>query len=131
LVREGARWYQGTADTVRQNLRNFLERPYEYYLVLSGDHLYRMDYGDLLHEHVSVLMGAGYYQAEAWEPKPDVPPLGIGRHCYIEGAIIDKNARIGEGVVITPNGKPANMDVENYCIRDGVVMVTKGAMIPN
>ena len=44
---EGARWYQGTADAVRQNLRYFLERPYEYYLILSGDQLYRMDYGDL------------------------------------------------------------------------------------
>ena len=79
----------------------------------------------------SVLMGAGFYQAEAWEPKPSAPPLGIGRHCHIEGAIIDKNARIGEGVVITPNGKPANLDAENYFIRDGVVVVTKGAMIPN
>ena len=49
---QGARWYQGTADAVRQNLCYFLERPNEYYLVLSGDHLYRMDYGDLLHEHV-------------------------------------------------------------------------------
>src|SRR5271165_4471582 len=41
---EGSRWYQGTADAVRQNLRYFLERPYEYYLILSGDQLYRMDY---------------------------------------------------------------------------------------
>jgi glucose-1-phosphate adenylyltransferase len=49
---EDACWYQGTADAVRQNLRYFLQRPYEYYLVLSGDHLYRMDHGDLLHEHV-------------------------------------------------------------------------------
>jgi glucose-1-phosphate adenylyltransferase len=36
---DGARWYQGTADAVRQNLRYFLERPYEYYLILSGDSL--------------------------------------------------------------------------------------------
>jgi len=327
---EDARWYQGTADAVRQNLRYFLQRPCEYYLVLSGDHLYRMDYGDLLHEHVrtgadvtvgttpvdrpaasglgilqsdaerhifrfeekpkdpklldelrippnllkelgrpadtelyqgsmgiyvfnrqvlidvlandqddfgkhiipaslqkyqvfayifqgywenigtvraffeanlaltdpvpafdffyhinpiysqqqllpaskvrgtrlqraiiadgciitdahidrsiigirsviesgttirnSVLMGAGFYEAEAWEPKPGAPPLGIGRHCHIEGAIIDKNSRIGEEVVITPNDKPANMDAENYFIRDGVVVVSKGAVIPN
>jgi glucose-1-phosphate adenylyltransferase len=34
---EGSRWYQGTADQVRQNLRYFLERPYEYFLILSGD----------------------------------------------------------------------------------------------
>jgi glucose-1-phosphate adenylyltransferase len=33
--------------------------------------------------------------------------------------------------VITPNGKPANMDAENYFIRDGVVVVTKGAVIPS
>src|ERR1700726_4211494 len=49
---EGAPWYQGTADAVRQNLRYFLERPYEYYLILSGDQLYRMDYGDLLQAHL-------------------------------------------------------------------------------
>jgi glucose-1-phosphate adenylyltransferase len=55
----------------------------------------------------SVLMGADFYQAEAWESKPGLPPLGIGCRCHIEGAIIDKNARIGEGVVITPEGKPA------------------------
>src|SRR5215472_9204962 len=49
---EGARWYQGTADAVRQNLRYFLEGPYEYYLILSGDQLYRMDYKDLLQAHL-------------------------------------------------------------------------------
>jgi glucose-1-phosphate adenylyltransferase len=49
---EGASWYQGTADAVRQNLRYFLERPYRYYLILSGDQLYRMDYCDLLQAHL-------------------------------------------------------------------------------
>ena len=326
---EGARWYQGTADAVRQNLNYFLERPYEYYLILSGDQLYRMDYGDLLQGHIqngaditlgttpvdrqaasgfgilhsdakrhifrfeekpkepklldelrippdllkelgrpsdaelyqgsmgiyvfnrqvlidalasnqddfgkhiipaslqkhkvfayifqgywedigtiraffeanlaltdpvptfdlfdhinriytqqrhlppskvsetqvqrviiadgcvitdahidravigirsvigsgttirnSVLMGADVYQAEAWEPNPGAPPLGIGRHCRIEGAIIDKNACIGDGVVITSEGKSENADGENYYIRDGVVVVPKGAVIP-
>jgi glucose-1-phosphate adenylyltransferase len=78
----------------------------------------------------SVLMGADFYQAEAWEPKPGLPPLGIGCRCQIEGAIIDKNARIGEGVVITPEGKPANADRENYCVRDGVVVIPKGTVIP-
>jgi glucose-1-phosphate adenylyltransferase len=37
---------------VRQNLRYFLDRPYEYYLILSGDQLYRMDYADLLQAHL-------------------------------------------------------------------------------
>ena len=50
-------------------------------------------------------------------------------HCHIDdGAIIDKNARIGEGVVITPEEKPPKADGENYCIRDAVV--PKGAVIP-
>ena len=49
---EDARWYQGTADAVRQNLRYFLERPYEYFLILSGDQLYRMDYAALLQAHL-------------------------------------------------------------------------------
>ena len=49
---EAARWYQGTADAVRQNLRYFLEGPYDFYLILSGDQLYRMDYRLLLRQHV-------------------------------------------------------------------------------
>ena len=50
---EGSQWYQGTADAVRQNMRYFLERPYDYYLILSGDQLYRMDFRALLHQHIA------------------------------------------------------------------------------
>src|ERR1700755_2768048 len=49
---EGSQWYQGTADAVRQNMRYFLESPYDYYLILSGDQLYRMDFRALLHQHI-------------------------------------------------------------------------------
>jgi glucose-1-phosphate adenylyltransferase len=45
-------WYQGTADAVRQNLRRFEETQCDYILVLAGDHLYRMDYGEMIQEHV-------------------------------------------------------------------------------
>src|SRR6202051_4993778 len=48
----GSQWYQGTADAVRQNMRYFLERAFDYYLVLSGDQLYRMDFRALLHQHI-------------------------------------------------------------------------------
>src|ERR1044071_245169 len=48
----GSQWYQGTADAVKQNMRYFLEGPYDYYLILSGDQLYRMDFRALLHQHV-------------------------------------------------------------------------------
>ena len=49
---EGSHWYQGTADAVRQNLRYFLERPVDYYIILSGDQLYRMDYRHVLRQHL-------------------------------------------------------------------------------
>ena len=49
----------------------------------------------------------------------------------IKRAIIDKNARIGDGVVITPDGKPDNYDSENYYIRDGVVVIPKNAVLPS
>ena len=76
------------------------------------------------------LMGADFYQAEDPQPLPGRPPLGIGARSVIEGAIIDKNAHIGDDVVISPAGKPENMDGDNYFIRDGVVVVPKGAVIP-
>jgi glucose-1-phosphate adenylyltransferase len=78
----------------------------------------------------TVLMGADFYEGEGPQPPPGSPPLGIGRNALINGALIDKNARIGDGVVITSEGKPENMDGENYYIRDGVIVVPKGAVIP-
>jgi len=56
----------------------------------------------------SVIMGADFYEDEANEVFEDAvprPPIGIGRNSVIDRAIIDKNARIGESVVITPTGK--------------------------
>ena len=49
----------------------------------------------------------------------------------IENAIIDKNARIGNNVTITPAGKPENFDHPLYFIRDGIVVIPKGASIPH
>ncbi len=45
-------WFQGTADAVRQAARHFAGYDADYYLILAGDHLYRMDYGLLLDAHV-------------------------------------------------------------------------------
>jgi len=44
-------WYQGTADAVRKATRHFSQHPAEYDLILAGDHLYRMDYRDLVEAH--------------------------------------------------------------------------------
>ncbi len=45
-------WFQGTADAVRKAARHFAQYDADYYLILAGDHLYRMDYAQLLDEHV-------------------------------------------------------------------------------
>ena len=72
-------------------------------------------------------MGADYFEQVG---NSGLPPIGIGRNCVIDRAIIDKNARIADGAVITPEGKPANFDADNYFIRDGIVVVPKNAVIP-
>ena len=78
----------------------------------------------------SVVMGADYYETEPAGDPRRLPAIGIGRNCVIDRAIIDKNARIADGVVITPEGKPADLDAGNYFIRDGIVVVPKNAVIP-
>ncbi|HUE35899.1 MAG TPA: hypothetical protein VMO20_00805, partial [Candidatus Acidoferrum sp.] len=59
------------------------------------------------------------------------PRIGIGENCKIENAIIDKNARIGNNVKISPAGKPDHVDHELYFIRDGIVIIPKNAVIPH
>jgi glucose-1-phosphate adenylyltransferase len=77
----------------------------------------------------SIVMGADYFEQDRQVDEKQ-PAIGIGRNCVIDRAIIDKNARIADGVVITPEGKPANFDGDNYFIRDGIVIVPKNAVIP-
>jgi glucose-1-phosphate adenylyltransferase len=77
----------------------------------------------------SVVMGADYFEQNRHVDETQ-PAIGIGRNCVIDRAIIDKNARIADGVVITPEGKPADFDGDNYFIRDGIVIVPKDAVIP-
>ena len=49
---DNADWFQGTADAVRQARRHFERYDADYYLILAGDHLYRMDYCELVDAHV-------------------------------------------------------------------------------
>ena len=76
----------------------------------------------------SIVMGADYFELGLTDSSQ--PPMGIGKNCVIDRAIIDKNARLGDGVVITPEGKSQNLDADNYFIRDGIVVVPKNAVIP-
>jgi glucose-1-phosphate adenylyltransferase len=49
---EGGQWFQGTADAVRQAARHFRDLDAEHYLILAGDHIYRMDFAEILESHV-------------------------------------------------------------------------------
>jgi len=81
-----------------------------------------------------IMMGADYYEtpeqisANAARRKPN---LGVGKGCYIRGAIIDKNTRIGDGARLTAIGNPDGTYLNGaVVIRDGVLVVPKGAVIP-
>ncbi len=77
----------------------------------------------------SIIMGADFYDVDN-VARGGGPELGIGRNCVIDQAIIDKNSRIGDGCVVTPEGKPDHMDAENFYIRDGIVIVPKNTTLP-
>jgi glucose-1-phosphate adenylyltransferase len=81
----------------------------------------------------SVLMGADYFESnEEIEEnlKKQIPRIGIGNDCVIRNTIIDKNARIGDGVKLV-NEKGIDSDThEEYVIRDGIIVVPKNAIIP-
>ncbi len=78
----------------------------------------------------TVLMGADYYEGQGVGRPGNSPPMGIGRGCRIEGAIIDKNARIGENVRIEPFPRGVDLDDENWTVRDGIVVIPKDAVLP-
>jgi glucose-1-phosphate adenylyltransferase len=82
----------------------------------------------------TILLGADYYESEAsiqhYESN-NIPRIGVGQNTKIENAIVDKNARIGSNCVISPAGKPENVDHALYYIRDGIVIVPKNGIIPH
>ncbi len=76
----------------------------------------------------SIVMGADYYDAE--KPRGSIP-IGIGRNCRIESAILDKNARIGDNVTILPFPREhKDVDGALYYVRDGIVVIAKDTEIP-
>lgn len=80
----------------------------------------------------SIIMGADRFEtAEQLEENAArrIPNIGIGNHCTIINAIIDKDVRIGDNVSIINAHNLQEKDEENYCIRDGIIVVPKGALI--
>ncbi len=74
----------------------------------------------------SIIMGADSYIAE----DTGGIRVGIKKNCYIEGAILDKNVRLGNDVIIKPFPRGTDMDKENFIVRDGIVIIPKNTHIP-
>jgi glucose-1-phosphate adenylyltransferase len=82
----------------------------------------------------TVVMGADYYESKEEiqaHLRTGLPSVGIGRECLIRGAIIDKNARIGDGVKLANAAGVAYRETDDYVIRDGIIVVPKHAVIPD
>jgi len=77
-----------------------------------------------------VVMGNDFYQTleEIVLQKEEIP-MGIGENCYIENAIIDKDCRIGNGVKIIGDKSLNDAETEQYCIKEGIIVVKKKAVI--
>lgn len=80
------------------------------------------------------MIGANVYQEieEIEEDKAKgVPYIGVGEGCIIENTIIDKDARIGNDVVIKGGKHLKDVLEEGYVIKDGIVVIKRRAVIPN
>lgn len=89
--------------------------------------------------HASVLISTYLMGNDSFETLEDidmdrkrgVPQLGIGNRCHIQNAILDKDCRIGDDVRIIGGNQLADGDHALYTIREGIVVVKKGAVIPH
>ena len=105
---DSSSWFQGTADAVRQAARHFSRHDANYYLILAGDHLYRMDYGRMLDAHVDE--DADITVAALPVTPEDAPGMGIFRFDR-DGSIVgfeekprpERLAEIGSSI---PSGTP-------------------------
>jgi len=80
------------------------------------------------------VMGSDHYQTLAEIQEATIagqPLLGVGDRCYINNAILDKNCRIGNDVRINGGTHLKEGDYGLYVVKDGIVVVKKGATIPN
>ncbi len=92
----------------------------------------RIGYGSTIVS--SYLMGNDYF--ETIEEIDDahnhgIPNVGIGNRCFIKNALVDKNSRIGDDVQINGGTHLENTDHPLYTVKEGIVVIKKGAVLPN
>lgn len=82
----------------------------------------------------SYIMGSDYYetlQEIKYDLEHGIPKVGIGENCKIKNAIIDKNCRIGDNVLINGGNHLSASDHSLYTVKDGIVVIKKEAIIPD
>jgi glucose-1-phosphate adenylyltransferase len=82
----------------------------------------------------TVMMGADYFESgvELSEAAArGIPPIGVGRDCEIHNVILDKNARIGDGVKLINAAGIQNRECGDVCIVDGIIVVPKDSAVPS
>ncbi len=92
----------------------------------------RIGYGSTIVD--TYIMGCDYYETlEDMQSAAQrgLPKLGIGERCYVRNAIIDKNCRIGNDVRINGGNHLPDSDNPLYTVKDGIVVVKKGAILPD
>ena len=78
------------------------------------------------------MMGSDYYETlHEIEDKKIKILMGIGERCHIKNAILDKNCRIGDDVRIEGGPHLEDIETDTYAVKDGIVVIKKGAVIPN
>ena len=78
------------------------------------------------------LMGNDYYETlDEMLLNKNIPKIGIGERCYIKNVIIDKNCRIGNDVRINGGSHLENTDHSLYTVKEGIVVIKKGAILPD
>jgi glucose-1-phosphate adenylyltransferase len=78
----------------------------------------------------TIMMGADYYDAPGVKHPAGIP-YGIGKGSQIDGAILDKNVHIGEGVVIKPFPRGTELDQGSWAVQDGIVVIPKDTVLHN
>lgn len=78
------------------------------------------------------IMGNDYYESMeviTQNLSKGLPPVGIGDNCFLKNVIVDKSCRIGNNVHIEGKADMQDQDHEVYAVKDGIIVIKKGAVI--
>jgi len=120
-------WYQGTADAVRQAARHFGRHAADYYLILAGDHLYRMDYLDMVEAHVD--RGADITIAAQPVSIDDATGMGIFRVDYAGRIVAFEEKPARDRLADMPGGSPGTTPDKPFMASMGIYVFSRDVLL--